>query len=108
MHHQSLLRVNFPRCKESTQLLSYDSSKTTWPVSQLESFFLPDFPLLSDENETDFRLLGEINKGSFGKVYQVEDKKDGKIYALKVFSKANVCRFFCYEHVFFNFSCSFR
>jgi serine/threonine protein kinase len=84
--------VSFCRWKESTLTLPYESSKTAWPVSQTESFFLPEFPLLTGDKEKKYKNLGEINKGAFGKVYRVEE--EGRVYALKVLSKSKVSVFF--------------
>lgn len=80
---------NFFRWKESTLTLPYESSKTAWPVSQTESFFLPEFPLLSLDEERKYEYITEINQGSFGKVYKVKDSQD-HFYALKVLSKSKV------------------
>ncbi|XP_064213508.1 serine/threonine-protein kinase S6KL [Tribolium castaneum] len=94
--HQSTFSVSRPwsrvsrrRWKESTLTLPYESSKTAWPVSQIESFFLPEFPFRSEGKH--FTNLGEINKGAFGKVYKVSDEK-GTLYALKVLSKSKIIR----------------
>ncbi|XP_063917580.1 serine/threonine-protein kinase S6KL [Zophobas morio] len=96
--HQSTYSVSRPwsrvsrrRWKESTLTLPYESSKTAWPVSQTESFFLPEFPLLTNNKENKFENLGEINKGAFGKVYKVKDEK-GDVYALKVLSKSKIIK----------------
>ncbi|KAJ3623799.1 hypothetical protein MTP99_017462 [Tenebrio molitor] len=95
--HQSTYSVSRPwsrvsrrRWKESTLTLPYESSKTAWPVSQTESFFLPEFPLLTGDKEKKYKNLGEINKGAFGKVYRVEE--EGRVYALKVLSKSKIIK----------------
>ncbi|CAH1108502.1 unnamed protein product [Psylliodes chrysocephalus] len=85
-------RVSRRRWKESTLTLPYESSKTAWPVSQLESRFLPEFPVASSENEKRFDILEEINKGAFGKVYKANDSKSGGTFALKVLSKSKVIK----------------
>ncbi|RZC39532.1 serine/threonine-protein kinase SgK494-like [Asbolus verrucosus] len=93
--HQSTYSVSRPwsrisrrRWKESTLTLPYESSKTAWPVSQSESFFLPEFPLSSDEKR--FEDLGEISRGAFGKVHRVQE--GGRVYALKVLSKSKIVK----------------
>uniref|UniRef100_V5IA83 Serine/threonine-protein kinase n=1 Tax=Anoplophora glabripennis TaxID=217634 RepID=V5IA83_ANOGL len=95
--HQSTYSVSRPwsrisrrRWKESTLTLPYESSKTAWPVSQLESYFLPEFPVTASINEKRFDVLDEISKGAFGKVYKVKDLEKGQIFALKVLSKSKI------------------
>ncbi|XP_057661089.1 serine/threonine-protein kinase S6KL-like [Diorhabda carinulata] len=83
-------RVSRRRWKESTLTLPYESSKTAWPVSQLESCFLPEFPVSTSYNEKRFDVIEEINKGSFGKVYKAQDLESGRIFALKVLSKSKI------------------
>ncbi|CAH0564536.1 unnamed protein product [Brassicogethes aeneus] len=85
-------RVSRRRWKESTLTLPYESSKTAWPVSQLESSFLPEFPVTDSRNEQRFQVLEEIRQGAFGKVYKVNDKEQDKIFALKVLSKSKVIK----------------
>lgn len=78
------------RWKESTLTLPYEASKTAWPVSQLESYFLPEFPIAGTTLENKFSVVQEVAKGAFGKVYKVTEKETGQIYALKVLSKSKV------------------
>lgn len=78
------------RWKESTLTLPYECSKTAWPVTQLESYFLPEFPLTASYNENNFHIIEEISQGAFGKVYKVNDTTKGGVYALKVLSKSKV------------------
>nr|XP_023027808.1 serine/threonine-protein kinase S6KL-like [Leptinotarsa decemlineata] len=80
------------RWKESTLTLPYESSKTAWPVTQLESFFLPEFPVTASQNEKKFNIVQEISKGAFGKVYKVEDLESGRTFALKVLSKSKIIK----------------
>lgn len=80
----------FSRWKESTLTLPYEASKTAWPVSQLESYFLPEFPIAGANIENKFDVVHEVAKGAFGKVYKVADKETGRVYALKVLSKSKV------------------
>lgn len=97
--HQSTYSVSRPwsrvsrrRWKESTLTLPYESSKTAWPVTQLESYFLPEFPVSTSHYNTggNFEILGDISKGAFGKVYKVHDLDKGTFYALKVLSKSKI------------------
>lgn len=80
----------FCRWKESTLTLPYEASKTAWPVSQLESYFLPEFPIAGATLEDKFDVVHEIAKGAFGKVYKAVEKESGRAYALKVLSKSKV------------------
>ncbi|KAG5887204.1 hypothetical protein JTB14_016689 [Gonioctena quinquepunctata] len=95
--HQSTYSVSRPwsrvsrrRWKESTLTLPYESSKTAWPVTQLESFFLPEFPVTASHNEKRFNIVEQISRGAFGKVYKAEDLESGHIFALKVLAKSKI------------------
>ncbi|XP_022916613.2 serine/threonine-protein kinase S6KL [Onthophagus taurus] len=86
-------RVSRKRWKESTLTLPYDSSKTAWPVSQLESYFLPVFPIDSRPHEQKYKVIEEIARGAFGKVFKVlSEESGGNIYALKVLSKSKIIK----------------
>ncbi|KAJ8916000.1 hypothetical protein NQ315_016678 [Exocentrus adspersus] len=76
--------------KESTLTLTYESSKTAWPVSQLESYFLPEFPVVSCFNDKKFEILEEISKGAFGRVYKVRNSEKENTFALKILSKSKI------------------
>lgn len=66
------------------------SSKTAWPVSLMESLFLPEFKVQNNISEEAFSLIGNISTGAFGKVYKVQKKDNNKIYAMKVLSKCKI------------------
>lgn len=83
-------RVSRRRWRESTLTLPYESSKTAWPVSQLESYFLPEFPISDSHKDNKFETLENINKGAFGKIYKIRDLEKNEIFALKVLSKSKV------------------
>ncbi|KRT81477.1 protein kinase, partial [Oryctes borbonicus] len=85
-------RVSRRRWKESTLTLPYESSKTAWPVSQLESYFLPIFPVNYSSFGDKYQLIEEIASGAFGKVYKVYSSEDKKYYALKILSKSKIIK----------------
>lgn len=73
-----------------TQQDPLTSSKTCWPVSHVESIFLPQFKIRSDNTEEKYRIIKKLARGAFGKVYYVEERDTEKYYALKVVSKGQV------------------
>lgn len=81
---------------KATSTLPYNTSKTVWPVKQLESCFLPDFSLRVTFSEHNYNILKEIASGAFGKVYKVQQKDTEEIFALKVLSKSKVSLFLVY------------
>ncbi|XP_050311364.1 serine/threonine-protein kinase S6KL [Anthonomus grandis grandis] len=83
-------RVSRRRRQESTLTLPYEPCKTAWPVSQLESLFLPDFPVKNYHKDDKYQKLPQISSGAFGKIYQVKDTEENKIFALKVLSKSKI------------------
>lgn len=92
-HSRPWSRTSRRRWKESTLTLPYESSKTAWPVSRLESLFLPDFPINPGViSERSFDILEEISRGAFGKVYKVQEVKSKKVLALKVLSKSQIVK----------------
>ncbi|XP_053685793.1 serine/threonine-protein kinase S6KL [Sabethes cyaneus] len=89
-------RVSRRRWHESTLASEHLLSKTCWPVTNAEAFFLPHFPVNCNA-ERHYRFLDHIANGAFGKVYKVQTVTDGDddddkktVYALKVLSKAEI------------------
>lgn len=78
------------RWKNSTLSLTYDQSKTAWPVSQLQSYFLPEFPIKDHHKDKNLETLQLISKGAFGKVYKIVNLEKNEIFALKVLSKSQI------------------
>lgn len=78
------------RWRESTLTLPYQCCKTAWPVSQLESFFLPEFPVKDLHKDNNYEKLPQISRGAFGKIYRILDLEKNEIFALKVLSKSKV------------------
>lgn len=78
------------RWKESTLTLPFEASKTAWPVSNIESLFLPEFPVSPLISQNFINIVEFIAYGAFGKVYKVKEKTSDKLYALKVLSKSKV------------------
>ncbi|XP_044760618.1 serine/threonine-protein kinase S6KL [Coccinella septempunctata] len=66
------------------------TSKTRWPVSQLEACFLPEFSVIASTNKDKYKILEEIGRGSFSKVYKVRHSDNGNFFALKVLSKSKI------------------
>ncbi|KAF7274285.1 hypothetical protein GWI33_013047, partial [Rhynchophorus ferrugineus] len=76
--------------KESTRTLSSELSRTAWPVSQTESYFLPEFPVAHTQQDNKFESIAEISRGAFGKVYKVNHLGKNETFALKVLSKHKI------------------
>ncbi|KAH1025984.1 ribosomal protein S6 kinase-related protein isoform X2 [Dendroctonus ponderosae] len=83
-------RVSRRRWRESTLTLPHQACKTAWPVSQLETFFLPSFPVETFHKDNNFTKLPQISKGAFGNIYQILDLEKNEIFALKVLSKSKI------------------
>jgi len=67
------------------------SSKTVWPVPQIEQVFLPDFKIRPQINEHSFEILELICNGAFGKVYRAKRlNSNGELYAMKILAKSSV------------------
>ncbi|XP_076270437.1 ribosomal protein S6 kinase like isoform X2 [Rhynchophorus ferrugineus] len=80
----------YRRSKESTRTLSSELSRTAWPVSQTESYFLPEFPVAHTQQDNKFESIAEISRGAFGKVYKVNHLGKNETFALKVLSKHKI------------------
>lgn len=78
------------RWSESTLNVPYRSCKTAWPVSQLESLFLPHFPLEDRHQDSKYKKLPDISKGAFGVICPILDLEANELFALKVLSKSKV------------------
>lgn len=78
------------RWSESTLSVPYRSCKTAWPVSQLESLFLPQFPLEDRHEDSKYKKLPDISKGAFGVICPILDLETNELFALKVLSKSKV------------------
>ncbi|XP_045477451.1 serine/threonine-protein kinase S6KL isoform X2 [Harmonia axyridis] len=76
--------TNFPKLKRT------DTSKTLWPVSQIESCFLPEFSVIASTNKDKYEIIEELGRGSFSKVYKVRHIDNGNFFALKVLSKSKI------------------
>lgn len=85
-------RVSRRRWKESTLTLPFEASKTAWPVSNIESLFLPEFPVSPLISQNFINIVEFIAYGAFGKVYKVKEKTSDKLYALKVLSKSKIIK----------------
>ncbi|GLV43012.1 S6 Kinase Like [Carabus blaptoides fortunei] len=83
-------RVSRRRWKESTLTVPFEASKTAWPVSNIESLFLPEFPVSPPISENFVQIVEFIAYGAFGKVYKVQGKTSDEFYALKVLSKSKI------------------
>ena len=79
--------LNF-RWNETTLADPLNLSKTCWPVSHIESIFLPQFKIANSESK--YTIVDFIARGAFGKVFKVVEKESGTEYALKILSKAQV------------------
>ncbi|XP_012528317.1 serine/threonine-protein kinase S6KL [Monomorium pharaonis] len=66
------------------------SSKTVWPISRLQSMFLPEFPVKEVSLKSGYTFLDVIAKGAYGKVYKMRKQETSQIFALKVISKAMI------------------
>ncbi|XP_043205340.1 serine/threonine-protein kinase S6KL-like [Amphibalanus amphitrite] len=85
-------RVSRTRWSQATLEDPLVGCKTAWPVSLVESLFLPDFPVRKHCHQTIFSVEKTLGTGAFGKVYQVKHKESGELFALKILSKAHVVR----------------
>ncbi|XP_037076774.1 serine/threonine-protein kinase S6KL-like [Pollicipes pollicipes] len=85
-------RVSRKRWSQTTLEDPLLGCKTAWPVTLVESLFLPDFPIRERCHETLYRVVKTLGSGAFGKVYQVAHEEAGESYALKILSKAHVVR----------------
>lgn len=92
-------RISRRRCKQSTLTLPLSSSKTSWPISQIEASFLPEFPATAIVNQEKYHKIEEINSGSYGKVYKVLNSETNEIFALKVLSKSKILAENCLSQV---------
>lgn len=81
--------------RSSTKLNSkHDSfsnrSKTKWPVSNVKSAFLPEFPYHDDKLALDYEPLELIAKGCYGCVMKAQRKADLCTVAIKMINKSRV------------------
>ncbi|PAA68143.1 hypothetical protein BOX15_Mlig020843g1 [Macrostomum lignano] len=85
-------RESRKRIHRSTLFSKFGASKSKWPVPNVESLFLPDYPVrCCGPQELDgFEVLDVIAAGSFGNVLKVRCDDDKKEYALKVIDKARL------------------
>lgn len=83
-------RTSRRRWSESTLNVPYRSCKTAWPVSQLESLFLPHFPLEDRHQDSKYKKLPDISKGAFGVICPILDLEANELFALKVLSKSKI------------------
>ncbi|CAH2048688.1 unnamed protein product, partial [Iphiclides podalirius] len=83
-------RVARRRRNETTFHNNLEASKTSWPIANRESIFLPEFPITANLLQRDFQILNNIAKGAFGEVIKIKKNSDGKIYALKILNKSQV------------------
>ncbi|XP_061219437.1 ribosomal protein S6 kinase-related protein isoform X2 [Neopsephotus bourkii] len=63
-----------------------------WPLPQLVSLFLPEFPVRSSARQQQLKILGFVAKGSFGTILKVLDCGREKVCAVKVVPKVEVLR----------------
>ncbi|XP_021237668.1 uncharacterized serine/threonine-protein kinase SgK494-like, partial [Numida meleagris] len=58
-----------------------------WPLPQLVSLFLPEFPVRPSARQQQLKILGLVAKGSFGTILKVLDCGREKVCAVKVVPK---------------------
>ncbi|XP_074778709.1 ribosomal protein S6 kinase-related protein isoform X2 [Athene noctua] len=63
-----------------------------WPLPQLVSLFLPEFPVRPSARQPQLKILGFVAKGSFGTILKVLDCGREKVCAVKVVPKVEVLR----------------
>ncbi|XP_037229915.1 ribosomal protein S6 kinase-related protein isoform X5 [Falco rusticolus] len=63
-----------------------------WPLPQLVSLFLPEFPVRPSARQQQLKILGFVAKGSFGTILKVLDCGREKVCAVKVMPKVEVLR----------------
>ncbi|KAM4648094.1 ribosomal protein S6 kinase-related protein isoform 1-T1 [Amazona ochrocephala] len=63
-----------------------------WPLPQLVSLFLPEFPVRPSARQQQLKILGFVAKGSFGTILKVLDCGREKVCAVKVVPKVEVLR----------------
>uniref|UniRef100_A0A8C9EV61 Ribosomal protein S6 kinase related n=1 Tax=Pavo cristatus TaxID=9049 RepID=A0A8C9EV61_PAVCR len=63
-----------------------------WPLPQLVSLFLPEFPVRPSARQQQLKILGLVAKGSFGTILKVLDCGREKVCAVKVVPKVEVLR----------------
>uniref|UniRef100_A0A8C3CF01 Ribosomal protein S6 kinase related n=1 Tax=Cairina moschata TaxID=8855 RepID=A0A8C3CF01_CAIMO len=63
-----------------------------WPLPQLVSLFLPEFPVRPSGRQQQLKILGLVAKGSFGTILKVLDCGREKVCAIKVMPKVEVLR----------------
>ncbi|XP_065588301.1 ribosomal protein S6 kinase-related protein [Cyrtonyx montezumae] len=63
-----------------------------WPLPQLVSLFLPEFPVRTSARQQQLKILGLVAKGSFGTILKVLDIGREKVCAVKVVPKMEVLR----------------
>eukprot|EP00076_Gallus_gallus_P028051 XP_015151580.2 uncharacterized serine/threonine-protein kinase SgK494 [Gallus gallus] len=63
-----------------------------WPLPQLVSLFLPEFPVRPSARQQQLKILGLVAKGSFGTILKVLDCRREKVCAVKVVPKVEVLR----------------
>uniref|UniRef100_T1JMW4 Protein kinase domain-containing protein n=1 Tax=Strigamia maritima TaxID=126957 RepID=T1JMW4_STRMM len=78
--------------KESTLENPMNASKTAWPVSVVESMFMPEFSIKQQIDESHFQIIETVARGAFGKVLKVMKKDDRQFYAMKILSKSHVIK----------------
>ncbi|XP_037018664.2 ribosomal protein S6 kinase-related protein isoform X3 [Artibeus jamaicensis] len=61
-----------------------------WPVPQIISLFLPEFPIKPLRGHQPLKILGLVAKGSFGTVFKVLDCGRKAVFAVKVVPKVKV------------------
>ncbi|XP_064021936.1 ribosomal protein S6 kinase-related protein isoform X3 [Pogoniulus pusillus] len=54
-----------------------------WPLPQLVSLFLPEFPVRPSARQPQLKILGFVAKGSFGTILKVLDCRQEKVCAVK-------------------------
>ncbi|XP_032670221.1 serine/threonine-protein kinase S6KL isoform X2 [Odontomachus brunneus] len=87
---RSWSRASHRSWTEGTIQDTHGFSKTVWPVSRLQSMFLPEFPIKEMSLKTGYNFLDVIARGAYGKVYKIQKQDSNQAFALKVISKATI------------------
>lgn len=91
--------------KEFKKSKLYHLSKAFWPISKLETTFLPEFPVNLKAHKDNYTAISEIARGSYGKVDKVVANRPQAVYALKTLSKRQVQ--FPLPQLYFDEKCNF-